>query len=114
MYSQLLITDTLVPRPLSFIEGVSFIEEFCSELLYNHTFVPHPFLIISGCDHNDHVHCPLFKDKIVQNSSIRTWTSVRYRELREYPLFRCFNSTQSIVNSVGASSSVRYNIDVRN
>ena len=35
MYKLLqLITDTLVPRPLSFIEGVSFIEEFCSDLLY--------------------------------------------------------------------------------
>ena len=80
----------------------------------NHTFVPHPFLIISGCDHNDHAQCPLFKDKIVQNSSIRTWTSARYRELRECLLFRCFNSTQSIVNLVGAARSVRYNVDVRN
>ena len=68
----------------------------------------HPFLIISGCDHNDHTHCPLLKDKIVQNSSIRTWTRVHYR-LRECPIFRCFISTRSIVNLVGASSSVRYN-----
>ena len=32
--STLLITDTLVPMSLSFIEGVSFVEEFFSDLLY--------------------------------------------------------------------------------
>ena len=34
--------DALVPRPLSFIE------EFCSDLLYNHTFVPHLSKLLVG------------------------------------------------------------------